>query len=140
VETDEQNTTKARARAKLRTNRLVLNAALFVLAVFLAIAYLEELFLVAYFAIASAAIALVVSWARLRQVTKTTSAEPIARHRKLTIFLLILVLSSPFLLFLLARFLEPTLWFVILASAAAGAGMSEIILYAYCRTLVKRND
>lgn len=140
METNEQNTLKTRARAKMKTDRLVLNAALSVLAVFLMIAYVGMSFLVAYFAIASVAIALVVFWARLRQVTKVSSAGPVVKHKKLTIFLLILVLSSPFLLFLLASFLEPTLWFVILASAACGTGLSEIMLYTYCRALVKRSD
>jgi phosphatidylglycerophosphate synthase len=123
-----------------KASRAFLNGALLVLATFLAIVYLRESVLIAYFAIASGAIAAVAFLTRLRQLTKASSAVQAVKHRKLSIFLLILVLSLPFLLFLLARFIEPTIWFLILASVASGLGLSEIILYTYSRTLVGKHE
>jgi hypothetical protein len=102
--------------------------------------YLREPLLIAYFAIASGAIAAVAFLTRFRQLTKASSAVQAVKHRKLTILLLILVLSFPFLLFLVARFIEPTIWFLILASVASGVGLSEIILYTYSRTLVRKHE
>jgi len=137
METSEQPAHKQR---KLRTSRAFLNVVLIILAVFLAITYLRESFLIAYFATASAAIAVVAFFVRQRQLIKASSAEPVVKHKKLTILLLIIVLLFPFLLFLLARFIEPTMWFLLLASAASGIGLSEILLYAYSRTLVRRHE
>jgi len=137
METSEQPELKQRSP---KASRAFLNGALLVLAVFLAIMYLREPLLIAYFATISGAIAAVAFLTRFRQLTKASSAVQAVKHRKLTILLLILVLSFPFLLFLVARFIEPTIWFLILASVASGVGLSEIILYTYSRTLVRKHE
>lgn len=133
METSEQQEPKQRLP---KASRAFLNGALLVLAVFLAVTYLSDPLLIALFAAASVAIAAVVFLARLRQL-RASSAIQAVKHRKLTVLLLILVLAFPFLIFLLARFIDPVIWFLILASVASGVGLSEVILYSYSRTLVR---
>lgn len=139
METSEQTTQK---QHKLRTSRVFLNGVLCILAAFLAIIYLREAFLIAYFATASIMIAVIAFFIKLRQsmayTREASPLGPVAQHKKMTIFVLMAVLAFPFFLFILARFLEPTVWFLLLASVASGIGLSEVIFYSYFRTLVHR--
>ena len=130
-----------------RTGRLFLNVILVAISILLAIAYLQEAFLLVSFVIASAAVAAIMFGLKLRPLVRRVPQTPISeqpdrysgvvgQHRKLTLLLLLVAIMFPFMLFLSARFFDPTIWFLLLTSVAAGMGASEILFFVYRKRMV----
>lgn len=130
-----------------RTGRLFFNVFLVALSVLFAIVYLREVLLLVSFVVASAVVTAIAFGLKLRPLVRRvplTSATgqqddyggAVGRHRRLTLLLLLLAIMFPFLFFLSARIIEPAVWFLLLASIAAGMGVSEILFFVYRKRMV----
>jgi hypothetical protein len=128
-----------------KMSRLYVNVATVVLAVFMALVTLTEPLLLLFFLILTAAISVVTFFLKIRpifSVRKTgdqqkTPAQSVGR-RELYVLLLVVIaiVLLPFLLFFSAASLPPYTWFVVLASFAAGIGISEVLFFVYCKRVM----
>jgi hypothetical protein len=129
--------------------RVFVNAVTAFLSIFFVLIWLNEIILLSYFVIMVFSITFITFFFKLHPVFKkpteslTTETELKTKPSRWRIFLLLglllTVLVSPFLLFLLAKVLPIYSWFILVASFAAGLGISEILFYIYC-TKVRQTD
>ena len=132
-------------RYPFKMSRLYVNVATLILAVFMAVVTLTEPLLLLLFLVLTAVISAATFFLKIRpifRIRKTRDqqknpAQSIGR-RELYILLLVIIaiILLPFLLFFSAGSLPPYAWFVVLASFAAGIGISEVLFYIYCKRMM----
>lgn len=132
-------------RYPFKMSRLYVNVATVILAVFMALVTLTEPLLLLFFLVLTAVISTATFFLKIRPIFRTrqagdqqkNSAQSIGR-RELYILLLVVIaiILLPFLLFLSAASLPAYTWFAIIASFAAGIGISEVLFYIYCKRMM----
>jgi predicted lysophospholipase L1 biosynthesis ABC-type transport system permease subunit len=138
-----QDSPQKQKRYPFGISRVLVNAMTSVLATFLAVMFLNETFLLPYFVLSTitvTAVAFILKIHPIIQVPKSSAenqSENNDTHQSrrpfwILLVALIVLVVFPFLLLLSARVFEPTIWFALIASVAAGIGVSELLFYVYC--------
>jgi len=129
-------------------SRVWLNVATAVLSIILTLILLRENpFFLLYYIILTSVLAMItfVLKIRLANIRSATPQESSFQNEEsapkkgslvLLFFMLFAVLASPFLL---AGFLPPHVWFILIVGLATGISISEIIFYIYCEKIVSQN-
>lgn len=135
------NKDSRQGRYPFNLSRVFLNALTSALSTFLALMLIKESLVLLYFAAATSLVTAIVFVLKIRPVIKSpqfalggqkNSMPPSRKRPVMVLFLLMVTLMFPFLLFLSARIFDPTIWFMLIASIASGIGISEILFYIYC--------
>ena len=126
------------------TKRVYLNVTTAVLSIIMAITLLGEPLSLGYYVVSTSLVAMIVFALKIRlanmnlaesQESPSSDQESTPRKRVIALFFLtvLAIIASPFLL---ARFLPPTIWFIVIVSLASGISISELIFFIYCKKMV----
>jgi hypothetical protein len=138
-----QDSPQKQKRYPFNISRVFVNAMTSVLAIFLALMFLEETFLLLYFVLSTITVTAIAFVLKIhpvihvpQSVTEKQSGNNDVHQSRRSLWILLAALVAivvfPFLLLLSARIFEPTIWFTLIASVAAGIGVSELLFYVYC--------
>lgn len=128
-------------------SRIYLNATTAILSTTLALILLREKpLLLSYYVAFTFILTMIASVLKIRFASvRPTPQEGLspdveeAPKKRLIALLFLIIFAGLALPFLLAGFLPPHVWFILIVGLATGLSISEITFYIYCRKIVSRN-
>lgn len=128
-------------------NRVYLNVTTAILSTVLALVLLrEKTLLLLYYIVLTSILTMIASALKIRfasmrpkpQESSLPDTEESPKKRLLVLLFLMMlaILASPFLL---AGFLPPNTWFILIVGLAASLSISEVTFYIYCEKRVSQN-